>query len=595
MIKVTLKWIAPAAVTVLCGTSVALAMTAPTVETQRPLAEGQDVRSERSVVRLAQGGSIVTLDPVRVDDYWMSATLQPGGTLVFDGYAPDQAARDRFAAEPGADVAWLKLGRGEPESYAAHVSFGLSVLRQLSDGRFSLRENVAVVSGTAATLTDYLAVRAMRAQGAPQGMVLAMFDIKAPRANEYRFEANKASSGDITFSGFLPNPEIEALLAGRAGMTGPSGVEYASGEPTNFPVMAETALALLDRLADGKVQFDGRGWTLTGTPNSSSDREAIEVDFTSRQLAAAGWSMALGTLPQRAALAAAPGGQVAGDAPAEAAVAQAPLVVQPPLDVERPLAEPDPGYAFSVTRSAGGTAVAAGQLPSEATLRFLDNALAGANSDAVSIAPGAPPTFGASLQTGLRALAMLPEGALDFSEGVWRLSGTAPLAATEQSILALLAADPGPWETEIMVAAAEAEASVSPETAAPVPAGAEACETALAEFSARNSILFRSGAAIISQESQVALDELAADLALCPDALVHVEGHTDTDGDERLNLALSVARAEAVVTALIERGVAPRRLYALGFGESLPTADNATADGKRQNRRIVINLAGSGS
>ncbi len=71
---------------------------------------------------------------------------------------------------------------------------------------------------------------------------------------------------------------------------------------------------------------------------------------------------------------------------------------------------------------------------------------------------------------------------------------------------------------------------------------------------------------------------------------MHVEGHTDADGDDRLNLALSVARAEAVVGALIERGVSPARLYAIGYGESQPVADNGTADGRAQNRRVELNI-----
>ena len=77
---------------------------------------------------------------------------------------------------------------------------------------------------------------------------------------------------------------------------------------------------------------------------------------------------------------------------------------------------------------------------------------------------------------------------------------------------------------------------------------------------------------------------------LCPNAAIDVEGHTDSDGDDQRNLALSVARAEAVVNALIERGVAPERLYAIGYGEAQPVADNATAAGKRQNRRIVVSV-----
>ena len=55
-------------------------------------------------------------------------------------------------------------------------------------------------------------------------------------------------------------------------------------------------------------------------------------------------------------------------------------------------------------------------------------------------------------------------------------------------------------------------------------------------------------------------------------------------------MALSVARAEAVVDELIARGVGFDRLYAVGYGESLPVADNATSAGKQANRRIAFTL-----
>src|SRR5690606_18735681 len=103
------------------------------------------------------------------------------------------------------------------------------------------------------------------------------------------------------------------------------------------------------------------------------------------------------------------------------------------------------------------------------------------------------------------------------------------------------------------------------------------CRQKVGAFATRNAILFQSGRATITDESMPALDELAGYLALCPEATVHAEEHTDSDGPEELNLVLSVARAEAVVNALIARGVRPERLYAIGYGESLPVADNATA------------------
>jgi outer membrane protein OmpA-like peptidoglycan-associated protein len=72
---------------------------------------------------------------------------------------------------------------------------------------------------------------------------------------------------------------------------------------------------------------------------------------------------------------------------------------------------------------------------------------------------------------------------------------------------------------------------------------------------------------------------------------VEVEGHTDADGDDQLNLALSVARAEAVIEALLARDVAAERLYALGYGETSPISNNDTPEGKRLNRRIVVKVS----
>jgi outer membrane protein OmpA-like peptidoglycan-associated protein len=194
---------------------------------------------------------------------------------------------------------------------------------------------------------------------------------------------------------------------------------------------------------------------------------------------------------------------------------------------------------------------------------------------------------------------LLQEGALSFSDGTWSISGTAEDAPARDAALALLSSSPqNSWKTDINLVAEASPAAIQPEVAeAVVPAeqggGTErvSCEAPLAEFSARNSIVFRSGAALITPESAPALAELATDLAACPDVPVHVEGHTDADGNEQLNLALSVARAEAVVNALIERGINPARLYALGYGESSPIADNTTPEGKSQNRRIVVKLA----
>jgi OOP family OmpA-OmpF porin len=97
---------------------------------------------------------------------------------------------------------------------------------------------------------------------------------------------------------------------------------------------------------------------------------------------------------------------------------------------------------------------------------------------------------------------------------------------------------------------------------------------------------FEPGSATISAEATAILDRIVAILVANPSTVATVAGHTDADGDAVANLALSQARAEAVVAYLVAGGIEADRLRAVGFGEDRPIADNATAEGRALNRRI---------
>lgn len=71
---------------------------------------------------------------------------------------------------------------------------------------------------------------------------------------------------------------------------------------------------------------------------------------------------------------------------------------------------------------------------------------------------------------------------------------------------------------------------------------------------------------------------------------IFIEGHTDSDGKDQYNLELSDRRAKSVRAYLIDKGVADERLQAQGFGEQKPIADNASEDGKAQNRRVEFRI-----
>lgn len=103
-------------------------------------------------------------------------------------------------------------------------------------------------------------------------------------------------------------------------------------------------------------------------------------------------------------------------------------------------------------------------------------------------------------------------------------------------------------------------------------------------------VTFEFNSATLTAESKPILDEVAADLKKNPRLKILLEGHTDSVGNDAYNLKLSQRRAASVREYLVEQGVNPANLTSEGFGESKPTADNATADGRAQNRRVVMSV-----
>ncbi len=125
----------------------------------------------------------------------------------------------------------------------------------------------------------------------------------------------------------------------------------------------------------------------------------------------------------------------------------------------------------------------------------------------------------------------------------------------------------------------------APVVEAPVPPAPVA--TAPEKVSITLEIEFDSGKANIKPQYDEKIKKVADFMNAHPETTAVIEGHTDNVGKEKFNLRLSTQRAENVRTYLIQKfGIAPERLSAKGFGSSLPVADNTTAEGRQQNRRI---------
>ncbi|HPF89579.1 MAG: OmpA family protein [Flavobacteriales bacterium] len=84
------------------------------------------------------------------------------------------------------------------------------------------------------------------------------------------------------------------------------------------------------------------------------------------------------------------------------------------------------------------------------------------------------------------------------------------------------------------------------------------------------------------------VNELGLTLLKYDDTDILIEGHTDSDGEEDYNLGLSERRAKSVSRQLIADGVPAGRISTVGYGEGQPIADNGSAEGKAQNRRVEV-------
>jgi outer membrane protein OmpA-like peptidoglycan-associated protein len=104
------------------------------------------------------------------------------------------------------------------------------------------------------------------------------------------------------------------------------------------------------------------------------------------------------------------------------------------------------------------------------------------------------------------------------------------------------------------------------------------------------TILFDLGKSSIRKESYSVLQNIADIMKEYPNAKFEVEGHTDSQGSDALNMKLSDSRAASVKDYLTTIGMDANRLTSVGYGESKPIASNATKAGRQQNRRVEISL-----
>ncbi|NNG26316.1 MAG: OmpA family protein [Ignavibacteriaceae bacterium] len=116
----------------------------------------------------------------------------------------------------------------------------------------------------------------------------------------------------------------------------------------------------------------------------------------------------------------------------------------------------------------------------------------------------------------------------------------------------------------------------------------DGCSDEFQEYIFYASTTFKTGEAFLSPGAYVELDKVIARIKLHPNSEWRIEGHTDNHGEPEFNKVLSYQRAQAVFNYFISKGLNKNTFEVVGLGEDFPIADNSTAEGRVQNRRVVL-------
>ncbi|WGR94288.1 OmpA family protein [Bradyrhizobium sp. ISRA443] len=348
--------------------------------------------------------------------------------------------------------------------------------------------------------------------------------------------------GRVTLGGNAPLPSskgklVEAAKAHLGGVEVADQMALARGAPSRFDAAALLLLDQIGKLKDGKITLTDTKVSLAGMARELGGREAI--------------AGALKNLPEGYSIA-------ANDIKAPPYVFQA---YKDPVALTLTLT----GYVPDNTTHAALIAAAGRNFFSE---KVVDN---------LKASLGAPSGFAAAVVPALGALSRLSTGTLVVSDREVKLSGDALYDAAAGQIRSGLGKEfPQGWQYK-------AEVTVKPPSA---PVDASVCQQLFADILVKGRIRFESGKADIVPDSVGLLDRLIETAMRCPTTNIEIAGHTDSDGDEAANQALSEKRAQAVVDYLVRAGLPANRFTAVGFGSTQPVAGNDTEDGKAQNRRI---------
>jgi outer membrane protein OmpA-like peptidoglycan-associated protein len=171
-------------------------------------------------------------------------------------------------------------------------------------------------------------------------------------------------------------------------------------------------------------------------------------------------------------------------------------------------------------------------------------------------------------------------------------------------VQALPAAAAAPATASVEAVSGEKATTVAPQGVRPAVAGddaqdastvaARSCQDQVDQAMGGRKLSYVFGTYDLTNDSQPVLDDVYKVVSACPDTVrITISGFTDNVGDATANRLISQARAQTAADALVTRGIRADRIKVLGYGPAEPVADNATPEGRAENRRVVIEISAS--
>jgi OOP family OmpA-OmpF porin len=542
------------------GLQVILVGTAPTEATRfAALSAAGTIVDAARVIDNMQVAASAAIAPPR----FSAEILRNDSGISVIGLIPAQTDRDdildRFSGMSGNGKITELIESADyptPEGWDDALAFALTAMEQLPRSKVSVSAGRISITAITDSAKDKAALEKRLNRAVPPGLRMRL-DISAPRPVitpfTLRFLIDETGARFDACSADTEEAKAVILAAAKAaGLDGDGKCTVGMGVPSaNWSSAVNASIKALDKLGGGSVTISNADITLIGadgTAEGQFDRVVGELETS---------------LPDAFAL-----------------YAKLPESVVP---------EQGPPE-FTATLSPEGQVQLRGRLVSDNLRSVVDSyAKAHFGSDRVYIATrvvdGLPNDWPARVLTGLEALSGLNNGAVTVTPTTMSVRGSTGDPDASRAIATLLATKLGEaQEFEVDITYRE---KLDPVASIPEPAE---CETDIRQIVSTGQISFEPGSATIDTSTLDTMDKIAELLKICGDIRLEIQGHTDSQGREEMNLALSQSRAQSVLNELRARRVLTSSFSAKGYGESLPLKGNDTEEGREANRRIEFRL-----